>query len=64
MVDEPFFAHQGHSAWGEFELIGRVRAGDGMVTLSKEYVSVSARDSNSLHHHPPFFLCACIDKLI
>jgi hypothetical protein len=30
---------QGHSAWGQFELIGRVRAGDGYVTLSKEYVS-------------------------
>jgi hypothetical protein len=49
-----FFIHQGHSAWGEFELIGRVRAGDGMVTLSKEYVSLSARDSNSLRHHPLF----------
>jgi hypothetical protein len=48
------FVHQGHSAWGEFELIGRVRAGDGMVTLSKEYVSLSARDSDSLHHHPLF----------
>jgi hypothetical protein len=35
---------QGHSSWGEFELIGRVRAGDGFVTLSKEYVSA-----------PPFF---------
>jgi hypothetical protein len=29
---------QGHSAWGEFHLIGRVRPCDGLVSLSKEYV--------------------------
>jgi hypothetical protein len=33
------FFVQGHSAWGQFELIGRVRPGDGFITLSKEYVS-------------------------
>jgi len=54
--DLGFFVHQGHSAWGEFELIGRVRAGDGMVTLSKEYVSLPARDSGALHHHPLFYV--------
>lgn len=37
-IREILIAGEGHSAWGEFELIGRVRAGDGMVTLSKEYI--------------------------
>jgi hypothetical protein len=56
-VDEPFL-RQGHSAWGEFELIGRVRTGDGMVTLSKEYVSLVCPSLHH-HHHPPFFfMCA------
>jgi hypothetical protein len=30
-------SRQGHSAWGEFLLRGRVRLWDGMVTLVKEY---------------------------
>jgi hypothetical protein len=29
---------QGHSAWGQFSLIGRVRPCDGFISLSKEYV--------------------------
>jgi hypothetical protein len=50
-----FFPHisQGHSSWGEFELIGRVRAGDGFVTLSKEYVSVPPFFSDSVHRGAP-----------
>jgi hypothetical protein len=30
-------AEQGHSAWGQFVLQGRVRAWDGMFNLSKHY---------------------------
>ena len=30
---------QGHSAWGQFNLLGRVRPSDGYISLSKEYVS-------------------------
>jgi len=37
-VREILIKGEGHSAWGQFELIGRVRAGDGYVTLSKEYI--------------------------
>ncbi|KAF8486780.1 hypothetical protein DFH94DRAFT_621517 [Russula ochroleuca] len=37
-IREILIAGEGHSAWGEFELIGRVRPGDGLVTLSKEYI--------------------------
>jgi len=37
-IREILIKGQGHSSWGEFELIGRVRAGDGFVTLSKEYL--------------------------
>ncbi|PFH48855.1 hypothetical protein AMATHDRAFT_148969 [Amanita thiersii Skay4041] len=29
---------EGHSAWGQFNLIGRIRACDGFVSLSKEYI--------------------------
>ncbi|TFK71191.1 hypothetical protein BDN72DRAFT_817787 [Pluteus cervinus] len=29
---------EGHSAWGQFNLVGRVRPCDGFVSLSKEYV--------------------------
>jgi len=29
---------QGHSAWGQFNLVGRVRPCDGYVSLSKDYV--------------------------
>src|SRR6266850_7237764 len=49
-----FYSHssQGHSSWGEFELIGRVRAGDGFVTLSKEYVSAPPFFSGSVHRDP------------
>ncbi|KAF8999854.1 hypothetical protein BDQ17DRAFT_1360555, partial [Cyathus striatus] len=29
---------EGHSAWGQFNLVGRVRPCDGFISLSKEYV--------------------------
>lgn len=29
---------QGHSAWGQFSLVGRVRPCDGFISISKEYV--------------------------
>ena len=32
------FPLQGHSAWGQFNLIGRVRPSDGYISLSNEYV--------------------------
>ncbi|KAG6833397.1 hypothetical protein H0H87_007382 [Tephrocybe sp. NHM501043] len=31
---------EGHSAWGQFNLVGRVRPCDGFVSLSKEYVGL------------------------
>lgn len=31
---------QGHSAWGQFNIVGRVRPCDGFVSLSKEYVCI------------------------
>jgi len=37
-VREILIAGEGHSAWGQFALIGRVRPGDGFMTLSKEYL--------------------------
>lgn len=33
---------QGHSAWGQFNLVGRIRPCDGFICLSKEYVSLAA----------------------
>ncbi|KDQ55953.1 hypothetical protein JAAARDRAFT_36742 [Jaapia argillacea MUCL 33604] len=29
---------EGHSAWGQFQLIGRIRPTDGLISLSKEYM--------------------------
>lgn len=29
---------QGHSAWGQFNLVGRIRPCDGFISLSKDYV--------------------------
>ncbi|KAK7688669.1 hypothetical protein QCA50_008207 [Cerrena zonata] len=37
-VKDVFITGEGHSAWGQFNLIGRVRPGDGFFSLSKEYV--------------------------
>ncbi|EIW56489.1 uncharacterized protein TRAVEDRAFT_170434 [Trametes versicolor FP-101664 SS1] len=45
-MDEPppgrladvFITGEGHSAWGQFNLVGRVRPCDGFIILSKEYV--------------------------
>ncbi|KAI0354271.1 hypothetical protein OH77DRAFT_1426339 [Trametes cingulata] len=33
-----FITGEGHSAWGQFNLVGRVRPCDGFISLSKEYV--------------------------
>ncbi|KAJ3882267.1 hypothetical protein F5051DRAFT_449338 [Lentinula edodes] len=30
---------EGHSSWGEFRLIGRVRPCDGLISLSKDYIN-------------------------
>ncbi|KAF8628574.1 hypothetical protein AX17_005970 [Amanita inopinata Kibby_2008] len=37
-VKDIIITGEGHSAWGQFSLIGRVRPCDGFVSLSKEYV--------------------------
>jgi hypothetical protein len=57
-VIRSFFV-QGHSAWGQFELIGRVRPGDGFVTVSKEYVSWSRFYASQ---HAPLLLRAELKK--
>ncbi|TBU42697.1 hypothetical protein BD309DRAFT_865776 [Dichomitus squalens] len=33
-----FITGEGHSAWGQFNLVGRIRPCDGFINLSKEYV--------------------------
>jgi hypothetical protein len=33
---------KGHSAWGQFNLYGRVRPLDGLVSFAKEYVRLIA----------------------
>ncbi|KAI0791033.1 hypothetical protein C8Q75DRAFT_86094 [Abortiporus biennis] len=38
-VKDIFVIGEGHSAWGQFSLIGRVRPSDGFISLSKEYVN-------------------------
>ncbi|GLB44532.1 hypothetical protein LshimejAT787_1701590 [Lyophyllum shimeji] len=37
-VQDIIITGEGHSAWGQFNLVGRVRPCDGFVSLSKEYV--------------------------
>ncbi|KAF9458704.1 hypothetical protein BDZ94DRAFT_74376 [Collybia nuda] len=37
-VQDVIITGEGHSAWGQFNLIGRIRPCDGFVSLSKEYV--------------------------
>ena len=32
---------EGHSGWGEFRILGRVRPIDGFISVIKEYASVS-----------------------
>ena len=34
-----YFRSQGHSAWGQFQLLGRVRPCDGLINVYKTYVS-------------------------
>ncbi|KAF5329453.1 hypothetical protein D9619_009109 [Psilocybe cf. subviscida] len=29
---------EGHSAWGQFNLVGRIRPGDGLISVAKDYV--------------------------
>lgn len=36
-VQDVFITGEGHSAWGDFNLVGRVRPSDGYISLSKEY---------------------------
>ncbi|KAI0946302.1 hypothetical protein AcV7_010314 [Taiwanofungus camphoratus] len=37
-VKDVFVTGEGHSAWGQFNLVGRVRPCDGFISLSKEYM--------------------------
>ncbi|EKM52375.1 uncharacterized protein PHACADRAFT_260696 [Phanerochaete carnosa HHB-10118-sp] len=37
-VQDVFLTGEGHSAWGQFNLVGRVRPSDGYISLSKEYM--------------------------
>ncbi|KAH8079828.1 hypothetical protein BXZ70DRAFT_901552 [Cristinia sonorae] len=37
-VKDVFITGEGHSAWGQFNLLGRIRPSDGLLSLSKEYV--------------------------
>ncbi|OBZ74298.1 hypothetical protein A0H81_05539 [Grifola frondosa] len=37
-VRDVFITGEGHSAWGQFNIIGRVRPCDGFISLSKDYV--------------------------
>ncbi|KAG6889688.1 hypothetical protein C0995_015436 [Termitomyces sp. Mi166 len=39
-VQDIIITGEGHSAWGQFNLVGRVRPCDGFVSLSKEYVGL------------------------
>jgi len=38
LVRDVIITGEGHSAWGQFNLVGRVRPHDGFVSLSKDYV--------------------------
>ncbi|OCH92524.1 hypothetical protein OBBRIDRAFT_791118 [Obba rivulosa] len=37
-VRDVFITGEGHSAWGQFNLVGRVRPCDGFISLYKEYI--------------------------
>jgi len=37
-VQDIIITGEGHSAWGQFDLVGRVRPCDGFISISKEYV--------------------------
>ena len=43
---------QGHSSWGVFNLLGRIRPGDGFISISKEYVRAPPP------FLPMFFMCS------
>ena len=43
---------QGHSSWGVFNLLGRIRPGDGFISISKEYVRAPPP------FLPIFFMCS------
>jgi len=38
-VQDIIITGEGHSAWGQFNLVGRVRPCDGFINISKEYVN-------------------------
>jgi len=40
-VQDIIITGEGHSAWGQFKLVGRVRPCDGFVSLCKEYIDVN-----------------------
>lgn len=54
-VQDIILTGDGHSGWGEFRLVGRVRPCDGFVSILKEYVSVSILQHNHIRIHPPLF---------
>ncbi|KAJ7630089.1 hypothetical protein DFH06DRAFT_1480171 [Mycena polygramma] len=41
LVQDIIITGEGHSAWGQFNLVGRVRPCDGFISLCKEYVRAS-----------------------
>ncbi|KAF7369815.1 hypothetical protein MVEN_00314200 [Mycena venus] len=57
-VQDIIITGEGHSAWGQFNLVGRVRPCDGFISLCKEYVRASLRFPlhNSLPSHSKHFL--------
>ncbi|KAG6810525.1 hypothetical protein H0H92_011471 [Tricholoma furcatifolium] len=45
VVQDIIITGEGHSAWGQFSLVGRVRPCDGFVSLSKEYVRLKRSEA-------------------
>lgn len=45
---------EGHSGWGEFRLVGRVRPCDGFISILKEYVSISTSSPPQALKHSRF----------
>lgn len=41
-ITDTLITGEGHSSWGAFRLRGRIRPWDGMITLVKDYVRISA----------------------
>ncbi|KAJ7270648.1 hypothetical protein B0H12DRAFT_1229147 [Mycena haematopus] len=62
-VQDIIITGEGHSAWGQFNLVGRVRPCDGFISLCKEYVRPSSlsivlpsHSDNLRHSHSKTFL--------